>query len=151
VDEYRELVDGIGATNRTGEKERRLRSARVSAENNDPERDDETVSALTSGVSAEARDSRSAESEASALTLTERRNGFLRSPMGELQPPSKNSPPTGGAPPPDPRRRPPPPASAFEAQRSPTDPPAPAQDQQRNSLPRDRAANVVDFFTREAM
>lgn len=137
--EYRDLVDGMKATNRVGEKSRRL-------------------SALTQEVSAEATDSEGPDEDPSALTQrSERRNGFLRSPMSEPPPKDKRSPPTGGAPPPDPRRRPPPPASATDERESPCDPLTPAQDQQRNSLPRagpaappgQRVAPVVDFFTRE--
>jgi hypothetical protein len=138
--EYHDLVDGMKATNRTGEKARRL-------------------SALAQEVSAEATDSEGADEEPSALTQrTERRSGFLRSPMSEPPPKDKRSPLTGGAPPPGPRRRPPPPASATDENKSPSDPLTPAQDQQRNSLPHARPPNpaehvapVVDFFTREAM
>jgi hypothetical protein len=139
-DEYRDLVDGMKATNRAGEKNRRL-------------------SALTQEVSAEARDSEGPDEEPSALTQrTERRSGFLRSPMGEPLPKDKRSPLTGGAPPPGPRRRPPPSASATDEQKSPSDSLTPAQDQQGDSLPHARGAppsehlgTIVDFFTREAM
>jgi hypothetical protein len=135
-DEYRDLVDGMKATNRVGEKNRRL-------------------SALTQEVSAETTDS---EDAFCAHPSTERRSGFLRSPMGEPLPKDKRSPLPGGAPPPDPRRRPPPSASATGEQKSPYEPLTPAQDQQGDSLPQARAApdppslaTVTDFFTREAI
>jgi hypothetical protein len=139
-DEYRDLVDGMKATNRSGEKSRRL-------------------SALTQEVSAEATDSEGPDEEPSALTQrTERRSGFLRSPMGEPPPKDKRSPLTGGAPPPGPRRPHSPSARGTDEQKSPSEPLTPAQDQQGDSLPHARGAppgehlgTIVDFFTREAM
>jgi hypothetical protein len=159
--EYRELVDGMKATNRVGEKGRRLRSDKVSAETGDADTGAAHLSALTHEVSAEPRDSDGSDDDPSALTLSERRSGYLRSPMGEPPPPSKRSPPTGGAPPPDPRRPEPPPSSGsrLESEQEISAAHHPAQDLQRNSRPHTRAASdarqagglVVDFFTREAM
>lgn len=140
-DEYRDLVDGMKTTNRVREKNHRL-------------------SALAQEVSAETTAPDGADEEPSALAhRTERRSGFLRSPMSEPPPLSKRSPLTGGAPPPDPSRRPPPSASATEQHQSLCDPLTPAQDQQRKSLPRTRAPSepeagvgqLYDFLTREAM
>jgi hypothetical protein len=133
-DEYRDLIDGVKATNRDGEKVRRLRSPKASADSA-PESANEPPSALTPGVSAEARGG----VNSSALNVVSADGRYLRSPMGELQPPSKRSPPTGDAPSPDPWRRPPPSASAIDEQKSPSDSPTPAQDQQRNSLPHEGA------------
>lgn len=140
--EYRDLVDGMKQTNRTGEKTRRL-------------------SALTQEVSAEARESDEPEDALLRSPMSERSNGFLRSPMSEPPPKEQRSPPTGGAPPPDPRRPEPPTASGSRlyVDRSISEPLTPAQDQQRNSLPHARAPApgevgdglVFDFFTREAM
>lgn len=149
-DEYRDLIDGVKATNRDGEKGRRLRSPRASADSADttgPELDDETPSALTPGVSADARDA----ANPSALTVVSADSRHLRSPMGELQPPSKRSPPTGGAPPPDPRRPEPPTASGsrLAAKREISAAHHPAQDLQGESLP--HAGVVLDMFTREAI
>lgn len=145
-DEYRDLVDGMKVTNRAGEKNRRL-------------------SALTQEVSAEATGSGDPDDDPSALThRSERRNGFLRSPMGEPPPLSKRSPLTGGAPPPDPRRPQPPTASGSgtDEQNSPNELVTQRQDQEGDSRPHTRAreptghpdrpqlASVVDLFTREA-
>jgi hypothetical protein len=154
--EYRDLVDGMKATNRVGEKGRRLRSDKVSAETSDADTDDARLSALTPEVSADPRDSDGFDDDPSALTQrSERRSGYLRSPMSEPPPLSKRSPPTGGAPPPGPRRPEPPPSSGarIEAKQEISATPHPAQDLQRNSLPHTRGPSgvLVDFFTREAM
>lgn len=147
-DEYRKIVDEVNGANQSAQKGRRMRVQRSPKE------------------SANATE----PAEASALTMASANDGYQRSfeaPSALIhgEPPpyrdhlvSEVRPSTGGAPPPDPRRRPPPPASATDERKSPSDPLTPAQDQQRNSLPRTRApdaaehvAPVVDFFTREAM
>jgi hypothetical protein len=73
------------------------------------------------------------------------------------EPPAGTTP--GGTLPPDPLRPPSPSAPGTYSQNPLNGPLTPAQDQQRNSRPRTRAANeagpggglIVDFFTREAM
>jgi hypothetical protein len=130
-DEYRELVDGMKATNRAREKNWRL-------------------SALTQEASAETTASAPPDEEPSALTQeTSADEVFCAHSMSERPPLSKRSPLTGGAPPPGPRRRPPPSASATDERESPSDPLTPAQDQQRNSLPREaeHVAPVVELST----
>jgi hypothetical protein len=64
----------------------------------------------------------------------------------EIHPANHPSTTPGDAPPPDPRRRPPPSASATDEQKSPNGPLTPAQDQQRNSLPRTRAPSAAEHF-----
>lgn len=135
-DEYRDLVDGVRTANQDGEKARRLRSPKASADSADatgPELADEIPSALTPEVSAEPTDG----ANPSALSIVSADSGYLRSPMGELQPPSKRSPPTGGAPPPDPRRPEPPTASGsrLAAKQAISAAHHPAQDLQGESLP----------------
>lgn len=133
-EEYRELVEGVSGSNRSGEKARRLRSLKASADSTDG-------------------------AEASALTVASAETGYLRSFSGpsaltqdEPLPSSPTSqvraPSTGGAPPPDPRRPKPPPSSGswtFE-ENSLAVAITPAQDQQGESLPQVRAiAPVVEI------
>lgn len=147
--EYRKIVDEVNGANQSAQKGRRMRVQRSPKE------------------SANATES----AEPSALTMASANDGYQRSFEGPSalihgEPPpyrdhlvSEVRPSTGGAPPPDPSRRPPPSASATDENKSPYEPLTPAQDQQRNSLPRTRAPSepepvvgqLYDFLTREAM
>jgi DNA-binding transcriptional ArsR family regulator len=125
-EDYAVYVEGLNASNRAGEKERRLRSVMVSAEATDSDGPAEPPSALTPRPSA-------------GPAICAHSESFLRSPMGEPLPPMNTSqvkaPPTGGAPPPDPRR----PASATpprtNSQTSLAEQLTPAQDQASDPLP----------------
>jgi hypothetical protein len=133
-EQYRELVEGMSGSNRSGEKARRLRSLKASADSTD-------------------------DADTSALTMPSADTGYLRSfsgpsALGQGEPlPSSptfqvRAPSTGGAPPPDPRRPKPPPSSGswtFE-ENSLAVAITPAQDQQGESLPQVRAiAPVVEI------
>lgn len=139
-DEYRKIVDEVNGSNQSSQKGRRMRVQRSPI------------------ASANATD----QGDPLALTIASANDGYQRSfdaPSALIhgEPPPTNShrarelrPPTGGAPPPDPRRHPPPSASANESQRSPSEPLTPAQDQQRNSLPRAPADSLAVVYSLES-